>query len=168
MPGSIHDITVTTIEGDDVSLECYRGRVMLVVNVASRCGYTPQYAALEDLYRRYRDRGVVVLGFPCNQFGGQEPGTSADIKAFCSATYDVTFPMFAPINVNGAAAHPLYQMLKASRRGWMGLQGIKWNFTKFLVDREGKVVGRYGPRDVPASIEPDIIAALEAIPAASH
>jgi glutathione peroxidase len=168
MPGAISNMAATTIEGEDISLARYRGQVLLIVNVASRCGYTPQYKALEDLYRRYRESGFVVLGFPCNQFGRQEPGDSTDIRTFCSTNYDVTFPMFARIDVNGASAHPLYRFLKASQRGWMGLQAVKWNFTKFLVDRGGNVVGRYGPGEALESIEPDIIADLEAVPIATH
>ena len=152
---SLYDIPVTTLDGRETTLAEHRGKVLLVVNVASRCGFTGQYAGLEDLYRRYKDRGLVVLGFPCNQFLGQEPGTEAEIGAFCSRTFDVTFPLFAKVNVNGADAHPLYRHLKAARRGWFG-GAIKWNFTKFLVDREGNVVKRYGTATRPHRIEKDI------------
>ena len=133
---------------------------MLVVNVASRCGYTPQYKGLEELYRRYVERGFVVLGFPCDQFGRQEPGTDADILAFCSLTYDVTFPMFSKVKVNGEDAAPLFAFLKSARKGWLGSEGIKWNFTKFLVDRSGQVVKRFGATDAPESIDKDVQALL--------
>ena len=141
-------------------MQTYRGCVLLVVNVASRCGYTPQYAGLEALYRRYQDRGLVVLGFPCDQFGHQEPGNEEEIKNFCSLTYDVTFPLFAKIDVNGANAHPLYQWLKSQKPGVLGTEAIKWNFTKFLVDGKGAVVRRYGSADKPESIEADVVALL--------
>ena len=133
--------------------------MLLIVNVASRCGFTPQYSGLEALYRKYRDRGFAVLGFPCNQFGAQEPGSEADIGAFCSSQYDVTFPMFAKIEVNGSGTHALYQLLKSARPGVLGTEAIKWNFTKFLVDREGRVVTRHAPRDTPESLA----AAIEAL-----
>ena len=132
-----------------------RGRVMLITNVASKCGFTPQYAGLEKLYETYEDRGLVVLGFPCDQFGHQEPGDEAEIANFCSLTYDVKFPMFSKIDVNGSGAHPLYQWLKSQKAGLLGGR-IKWNFTKFLVDKNGNVVGRYAPTDKPESIEKDI------------
>jgi glutathione peroxidase len=150
---SLHDIEVKTIGGDTQSLAAYRGKTLLIVNVASRCGYTQQYAGLEALYRKYKDRGLVVLGFPCNQFGSQEPGSEADIQQFCSTTYDVTFPMFAKIDVNGPGAHPLYQLLKAEQTGLLGTGAIKWNFTKFLVNTRGEVVKRYGPADTPEQID---------------
>ena len=156
MPETIWDISVTDIAGQRVSLDRYRGNVLLVVNVASRCGYTPQYRGLEALYRRHQGAGLVVLGFPCNQFGHQEPGTEAEIAEFCSLTYDVTFPMFARIDVNGAGADPLYRFLKSQRKGLLGTEAIKWNFTKFLIDRAGNVVERFGPGDAPESIEPAI------------
>lgn len=155
-PVSIYDFTVRNIDGASVSLGDYRGQVMLVVNVASRCGYTPQYRGLEELYRRHHDRGLVVLGFPCDQFGRQEPGTDAEIRDFCSATYDVTFPMFSKIKVNGDDADPLYVYLKSERKGLLGSEAIKWNFTKFLVDRQGKVVRRFAPADAPDAIERDV------------
>jgi glutathione peroxidase len=138
----------------------YLGQVVLVVNVASRCGYTPQYAGLESLYRRFRGRGVTVLGFPCNQFGAQEPGSEAEIASFCSTSYDVTFPMFAKVDVNGDGAHPLWVWLKASQPGILGTERIKWNFTKFLVDRSGTVVKRYGSSTTPDAVGADIEALL--------
>jgi glutathione peroxidase len=149
-----------TIDGATLDLDVYRGRVLLVVNVASRCGFTPQYAGLEALYRRYCDQGLVVLGFPCDQFGHQEPGTNDEIRRFCSDTYDVTFPMFAKVQVNGANTHPLFVFLKARRPGPLGVGRILWNFTKFLVARDGQVLARRGPRTAPAEIEPDIDRAL--------
>jgi glutathione peroxidase len=158
---SLYDIPVTALDGSTQTLEPFRGKVLLIVNVASKCGFTPQYAGLEELYRKYKDRGFVVLGFPCNQFLHQEPGTSADIQQFCSLKYDVTFPMFARIDVNGAGTHPLYQHLKAAARGTFGTQAIKWNFTKFLVDREGKVVKRYSFFASPQSLQADIEKLLE-------
>ncbi len=153
----LYDIEVATIDGQRGTLEPYRGRVLLIVNVASQCGFTPQYAGLEDLYRRYRDQGLTVLGFPCNQFGRQEPGSAAEIQQFCWLTYDVSFPLFAKIAVNGAAAHPLYQHLKSAKCGLFGTRAIKWNFTKFLVDRQGTVVKRYGPLTRPQRIERDVV-----------
>jgi glutathione peroxidase len=157
---SIHDITATRLDGSSSDLAEYRGKVLLIVNVASRCGFTPQYAGLEALYRKYRDRGFVVLGFPCNQFGAQEPGSEAEIGSFCSSTYDVTFPLFAKVDVNGADAHPLYQHLKSAKPGILGTEGIKWNFTKFLVNRQGEVVERYAPKDTPESLDSAIAAAM--------
>jgi glutathione peroxidase len=153
---SLYDFEVATIDGSKQSLGVYRGRVLIIVNVASRCGFTPQYAGLEKLYRKYGERGLVVLGFPCDQFGQQEPGDEAEIKEFCRLTYDVTFPLFAKIAVKGPAAHPLYEYLKSARRGLLGTKRIKWNFTKFLVDREGSVVRRFGPMVRPAKIERDV------------
>lgn len=161
-PGmTFHDFEARGIDGRTISLKPYRGKVVLVVNVASRCGFTPQYAGLEALYRRYRDRGFVVLGFPCDQFGHQEPGDEAEIQRFCSTTYDVSFPLFAKIEVNGEGTHPLYAYLKAAQPGMLGTEAIKWNFTKFLVDRDGKVLRRYGPRDTPEQIEPDLLPLLD-------
>ena len=159
---SLYDFQVATIDGPEQSLADYRGRVLLIVNVASRCGFTPQYAGLEKLYRKYRERGFTVLGFPCDQFGQQEPGNEAEIKEFCRLTYDVTFPLFAKIAVNGPAAHPLYTYLKRARRGFLGTKRIKWNFTKFLVDREGNVVRRFGPMVKPERIEKDLLRILPA------
>jgi len=155
-----YDIEVRTIDGRVQPLDAYRGKALLIVNVASRCGYTPQYAGLEALYRRYRDRGFLVLGFPCNQFGAQEPGSEAEILAFCASTYGVTFPVFAKIDVKGPAAHPLYRHLTTARRGFLGTSGIKWNFTKFLVGPNGDVLRRYGPRVPPEQIERDVREAL--------
>jgi glutathione peroxidase len=160
MAESIYDIEARTIDGSAVPLERYRGQVLLVVNVASECGFTPQYAGLEALYRKHRDRGFSVLGFPCNQFGGQEAGSDAEIASFCSLTYDVTFPMFAKVDVNGDAAHPLFKLLKKERKGLLGTEAIKWNFTKFLVDRDGRVLERFGPSDTPEKIEPAITSTL--------
>ncbi len=157
---SIYEHGVRTIDGQDTTLEAYKGKVLLIVNVASKCGFTPQYAGLEALYEEYADRGFAVLGFPCNQFGHQEPGTEADIQSFCSLTYDVSFPMFAKVDVNGPDAHPLYQELKAAQKGVLGSEGVKWNFTKFLVDRDGQVVGRFGSIDKPESLKKKIEALL--------
>jgi len=157
---SVHDFSATTLDGREQALAEYRGKVLLVVNTASKCGFTPQYAGLEALWRQYRDKGLVVLGFPCDQFGHQEPGDEAEIREFCSLTYDVSFPMFAKIEVNGAGAHPLYRHLKSARPGVLGLEAIKWNFTKFLVDREGRVVRRYAPTDTPEKIGKDLEALL--------
>jgi glutathione peroxidase len=153
---SLYDISVTTIDGRERTLAEYRGRVLLVVNVASRCGYTSQYAGLERLHRAHAGRGLAVLGFPCDQFGNQEPGDEREIAEFCRLTYDVTFPMFAKVDVNGPNAHPLFEHLKTARRGLLGSAAIKWNFTKFLVARDGTVVRRYAPTDAPEAIEPEI------------
>jgi glutathione peroxidase len=157
---SIYDVKVTTIEGATQSLADYRGKVLLIVNVASKCGFTPQYAGLEELYRQHKDQGFAVLGFPCDQFGHQEPGNEEEIRNFCSLTYQVSFPMFAKLQVNGEQTHPLYQLLKSARKGLLGSEGIKWNFTKFLVDRQGAVVQRYAPTATPESIEKDLITLL--------
>jgi len=156
----IFDFSMRTIDGVDLPLSKYRARVLLIVNVASQCGFTPQYAGLEALYRKYHERGFEVLGFPCDQFGHQEPGDEAEIKKFCSLTYGVSFPMFAKIKVNGADADPLYAYLKDARPGVLGLEAIKWNFTKFLVGRDGVPIKRYAPADKPESIEADIETAL--------
>ncbi len=153
---NVHAFSARAIDGVDRSLAEYKGKVLLVVNVASKCGFTPQYSGLEALQRQYADRGFAVLGFPCDQFGHQEPGNEEEIRKFCSLNYDVTFPMFAKIEVNGAGAHPLYEHLKSSAPGVLGTEGIKWNFTKFLVDREGRVVRRYAPTDKPESLAADI------------
>ena len=142
--------------GEAGALAAYAGKVLLIVNVASKCGFTPQYAGLEALYRQYRDRGFAVLAFPCNQFGGQEPGSASEIATFCSTNYDVTFPLFAKVAVNGADADPLWTYLKAARPGLAGSKGIKWNFTKFLVDRAGNVVERYAPTTTPEAIAADV------------
>ena len=153
---AITDIPVTTPEGTQVDLSPYAGKVLLIVNVASKCGFTPQYEGLEALHRRFGERGFEVLGFPCNQFGAQEPGDAAEIASFCSLTYDVTFPVFGKIDVNGADAAPLYRHLKKAAPGLFGTEGIKWNFTKFLIDRDGKVVDRYAPQTKPEDIAADI------------
>lgn len=156
-PETIYDIPVTAADGTTRTLGEYRGKVLLVVNVASKCGFTPQYAGLEELYRTYRDRGLVVLGFPCNQFLRQEPGTADDIRSVCALKYGVTFPVLDKVQVNGPGAHPLYRHLKAARHGLLGTRAVKWNFTKFLVDRTGEVVGRYSaltsPRKLAARID---------------
>ncbi len=156
---NVYAFSAMAIDGHEVPIAQYRGRVLLIVNTASKCGFTSQYAGLEELYREYKDRGVVVLGFPCNQFGGQEPGSDAEIAQFCEANYGVTFPMFAKIEVNGANAHPLFQYLKHVRSGILGVLGIEaiqWNFTKFLVDAEGKTVKRFAPSTKPASLREEI------------
>lgn len=157
---SIYDIEVTTIDGQRKKMDDYRGKTMLVVNVASKCGFTPQYTGLQRLYDDYKDKGLVVLGFPCDQFGHQEPGNEEEIQNFCSTNYNVTFPMFAKINVNGAGTHPLYTHLKSEKKGLLGSESIKWNFTKFLVDSEGAVVRRYAPNDTPEKISEDVKAVL--------
>ena len=156
----ITGFTVQGADGSPVSLDRYAGQVLLIVNTASKCGFTPQYDGLEALHRRYAPRGFEVLGFPCNQFGAQEPGDAAEIASFCSLTYDVTFPVFAKIEVNGAGADPLFERLKREAPGVLGSTAIKWNFTKFLVDRTGKVVQRYAPTTKPEQIAADIEALL--------
>jgi glutathione peroxidase len=158
---SLHDITVTTIDGIDMPMSAWRGHALLIVNVASRCGYTPQYAGLQRLHEAYASRGFAVLGFPCDQFGHQEPGSHDEIRTFCTEGYGVTFPMFAKIDVNGPAAHPLYQHLKKARKGILGTAAIKWNFTKFLVGPDGQVIERYGSGDTPERIERDVQALLD-------
>ena len=157
---AITDLTVKAPDGTPTALADYAGQVLLIVNTASRCGFTPQYEGLEALHRRYADRGFAVLGFPCNQFGAQEPGDAAEIASFCSLTYDVTFPLFAKIDVNGPHADPLFQRLKEDAPGVLGSRGIKWNFTKFLVDREGRAVRRYAPTVKPEALTGDIEALL--------
>jgi len=157
---TVYDFSARDIDGKDQPLSRYQGKVLLVVNVASKCGFTPQYTGLEALQRKLGGAGFAVLGFPCDQFGHQEPGDEQEIKKFCSLTYDVSFPMFAKVAVNGAGAHPLYQFLKKSAKGLLGTEGIKWNFTKFLVDKNGQVVARYAPTDKPESIEKDVTALL--------
>jgi len=152
----IYDIEVKTIEGNRQKLSDYAGKHLLIVNVASKCGFTPQYAGLEALYRDFKDKGLVVLGFPCDQFGHQEPGDENEIRNFCSLNYGVSFPMFSKIEVNGLNAHPLYQYLKKEAKGLLGSEGIKWNFTKFLVDAQGNVVKRYASIDTPAQIAKEI------------
>ena len=152
----ISDFTVKAADGQAVDMAAYEGRALLIVNTASKCGFTPQYEGLEALHRRYADQGLTVLGFPCNQFGAQEPGDAAEIANFCSLTYDVSFPVMAKVDVNGDDADPLFQWLKAQAPGVLGTKAIKWNFTKFLVDRDGKVVGRYAPTTKPQDLVKDI------------
>jgi glutathione peroxidase len=159
---SIYRLEVTTIDGARTTLEPYRGLTLLIVNVASRCGFTPQYEGLERLHRTYRGRGFAVLGFPCDQFGHQEPGDEAEISRFCRTSYAVTFPLFAKIKVNGPSTHPLYRYLKSAAPGALGTGAIKWNFTKFLVARDGSVLRRYAPSDTPARIEQDLAELLPA------
>jgi glutathione peroxidase len=156
---SIYDFSARTLDGASVPLEVYKGKTLLIVNVASKCGFTPQYGGLEALYRKFAPKGLVVLGFPSNQFGHQEPGDSTEIRNFCSTKFDVTFPLFAKIDVNGGAADPLYKFLKGEARGIFGTERIKWNFTKFLVDSQGRVRKRYAPTAKPSSIE-NVISAL--------
>ncbi len=157
---SLKDFSATDIAGNTQSLSAYDGKVALVVNVASKCGFTPQYEALQKLWETYRDRGFVVLGFPCDQFGHQEPGTEADIAAFCKLDYGVDFPMFAKIDVNGANTHPLWAWMKSQQSGFLGIDAIKWNFSKFLIGRDGQVLNRYAPTDKPESLAGDIEKAL--------
>jgi glutathione peroxidase len=154
------EIALVTLDGRATTLAEWQGKVLLIVNVASRCGFTPQYTELEQLWRTLAPRGFAVLGFPCNQFGAQEPGSESDIASFCSLTYDVTFPMFAKVDVNGDDAHPLWKALKAAKPGLLGSEGIKWNFTKFLVGRDGAVIERYAPNTKPSEIAADIEQAL--------
>ena len=157
---TVHDFSAKALSGEDVSLADFRGKVLLIVNTASKCGFTPQYAGLEKLHEELSPRGFAVLGFPCNQFGQQEPGDAQEIQKFCSLSYNVTFPMFAKIDVTGANAHPLYEFLKGEKSGLLGIEAIKWNFSKFLVDQEGRVVERYAPTTTPASLKGDIEALL--------
>ena len=156
---SIYDFTAKTLGGQDVSLADYKGQILLVVNTASKIGFTPQYEGLEKLYEEYKDKGLVILGFPCNQFGAQEPGDASEIGAFCTKNYGVSFPMFAKIDVNGPNAHPLYTYLKHEKSGLLGSR-IKWNFTKFLIDKDGKVVERFAPLTKPADLEKPIAKVL--------
>ena len=155
-----YDFSAKDLDGKEHSLAEFKGKPMLVVNTASKCGFTPQYTGLEKLYKDYGDKGLVVLGFPCDQFGHQEPGDADEIRNFCSLNYDVSFPMFEKVEVNGAQAHPLWQWLKKEKPGLLGMEAIKWNFTKFLVDRNGAVVSRYAPTDTPESVEKDLGAVL--------
>src|SRR6478736_5639355 len=156
----LYDFSIKTSDGKDTTLSPYAGKVLLIVNVASKCGFTPQYEGLEKLNTTFKDRGLMVLGFPCNQFGAQEPGTDSEIQSFCSMNYGVTFPVFSKVDVNGDNAHPLYQYLKKEEPGLFGTEGIKWNFTKFLISRDGKVIKRYAPTTKPEEISKDIEAAL--------
>jgi glutathione peroxidase len=162
-PGStnLSSFEAVRINGTREQLSAYAGKTVLIVNVASACGYTPQYAGLEALYRQYKDRGFVVLGFPCNQFGGQESGTDAEVSAFCAVNYGVTFPMFSKVNVNGDDAHPLFKWLKSEKKGVFGTESIKWNFTKFLVGPDGHVIKRYGSGDTPEAIEKELFPEVE-------
>jgi glutathione peroxidase len=157
---TVYDFSATDVQGVDRKLSEYQGQALLIVNVASKCGFTPQYTGLEELYKRYKDRGFTILAFPCNQFGHQEPGDESEIQNFCSTKYDVSFPLFSKIDVNGEKTHPLYRHLKESAPGVLGTQAIKWNFTKFLVDRSGKVVKRFAPIQKPEALEQDIVKAL--------
>ncbi len=160
MTTTAYDFQATTLEGTPQALSEWRGKALLVVNVASACGFTPQYDGLERLWRDYREQGLVVLAFPCDQFGHQEPGDAAEIRQFCSLKHDVSFPMFAKVEVNGPGAHPLWSWLKQQKSGLLGISAIKWNFTKFLVGRDGQVLARYAPVDSPESLRRDIEAAL--------
>lgn len=162
LPSSVYDFTVERLDATPASLGDYRDQVLLIVNVASKCGFTPQYRGLEALYRKHRAAGLSILGFPCNQFGAQEPGTPEEIQQFCSTSYEVSFPLFAKIDVNGEGAHPLYRWLKTQAKGLLGTESIKWNFTKFLLDRRGNVVDRFAPASTPEQIEPDIVRLLSA------
>ena len=157
---SIYDFSAKTLDGKTVSLSDFKGQAMLIVNTASKCGFTPQYAGLESLYEKLGEKGLTILGFPCNQFGKQEPGSEEEIGAFCKMNYGVSFPMFAKIDVNGPNAHPLYEFLKGEHAGILGTKNIKWNFTKFLVDRDGKVVDRFAPMTKPEDIESAIAKVL--------
>ncbi len=152
----LYELSARRLDGSEQSMREFKGKVLLIVNVASRCGYTPQYEGLERLWRSYGTRGLAVLGFPCNQFGGQEPGDAGQIGEFCRTSYDVSFPMFAKVEVNGTGTHPVFALLKSAAPGLLGTEAIKWNFTKFLVDREGRVVARYAPARTPDEIAGDI------------
>lgn len=157
---SFHEYKVKSASGAETDLSQYKGKVVLVVNVASKCGFTPQYDGLEELYKKYKDQGLVILGFPSNQFGAQEPGTDQEIQDFCRMDYGVTFPVMAKVDVNGKEATPVYDFLKSSAPGILGIEAIKWNFTKFLVGKDGQVIKRYAPHALPADLAPDIEAAL--------
>jgi glutathione peroxidase len=160
MSESIYQFTVNDIQGNPVALADYQGKTLLIVNTASKCGFTPQYTGLESLYEKHKDNGLVILGFPCNQFGSQEPGSDEEIASFCDLTFKVSFPMFSKVDVNGNNAAPLYQYLKKAAPGLLGSKGIKWNFTKFLINKDGEVVKRFAPTDKPEAIEKDIAAIL--------
>jgi glutathione peroxidase len=159
---SVYDFEALSIDGKPAHLSTQRGKVLLIVNTASECGFTPQFGGLEKLWEKYRERGLVVVGFPSNEFGAQEPGSNEEIGAFCQRNYGVSFPMMSKIEVNGSNAHPLFQWLTSEAPGLLGSKPIKWNFTKFLVGRNGRVINRYSPRDTPESIEQDVVAALAA------
>ncbi|EJR56133.1 hypothetical protein IIM_01225 [Bacillus cereus VD107] len=153
---TVHDFSAKAITGEEKSLKDYEGKALLIVNVASKCGFTPQYKGLQEVYDKYKDQGLEILGFPCNQFGGQEPGTEADITSFCELNYGVNFPMFAKIDVKGDKAHPLYTYMTEQAPGLLGMKAVKWNFTKFLIGRDGKVVGRFAPQTKPVDLEVEI------------
>ena len=155
-----YDFSARTLDGQDQQLADYKGKAMLVVNTASKCGFTPQYTGLEKLWEAYKDQGLVVLGFPCDQFGHQEPGDADEIRNFCSLNYDVSFPLYEKVEVNGGAAHPLWKWLKQEKPGLLGMESIKWNFTKFLIDKNGRVVKRYASTDTPEKIEKDLASVL--------
>ncbi|KYG69374.1 glutathione peroxidase [Bdellovibrio bacteriovorus] len=161
MEKTLHSFTVKAADGSDVSLDKYKGQVVLVVNVASKCGFTPQYEGLEALYEKFKDQGFIVLGFPCNQFGSQEPGSNADIQQFCSLTYNVKFPVMAKVDVNGDSADPVYKWIKEAAPGLLGTEMIKWNFTKFLVGKDGKVIKRYPPQEEPKNLTADVQSAIK-------
>jgi glutathione peroxidase len=158
----VYEFAAKTIDGKNKKLADFKGKVLLIVNVASHCGFTPQYKGLEEIYKKFKDRGFAVLGFPCNQFGAQEPGPESEIAEFCEMNYGVTFPLFAKIDVNGDGAHPLYKHLTSAKPGLLGSEAIKWNFTKFLVGKDGAVLKRYAPNTAPADVAKDIEAALAA------
>ena len=158
---TVYDFQAKAIDGREIPLASYKGKVLLIVNVASRCGFTPQYSGLQKLYDQHKASGFEVLGFPCNQFGQQEPAKDSEIQDFCDLNYGVKFPLFSKIDVNGPKAHPIYEFLKKAKPGFLGLKGIKWNFTKFLIDRTGRPIKRYSPQTAPAVIEKDIEAALK-------
>jgi glutathione peroxidase len=160
MAASVYDFEALSIDGKSAHLSTQRGKVLLIVNTASECGFTPQFTGLESLWEAYRDQGLVIVGFPSNEFGGQDPGSDDEIASFCTRNYGVTFPMMSKVEVNGSNAHPLWKWLTTEARGFLGSQAIKWNFTKFLVGRDGRVIKRYAPTDTPESIKPDIEAAL--------
>ncbi|MGD6888572.1 glutathione peroxidase [Bacillus mobilis] len=153
---TVYDFSAKTIMGEDKSLKDYEGKALLIVNVASKCGFTPQYKGLQEVYDKYKDQGLEILGFPCNQFGGQEPGTEADITSFCELNYGVNFPMFAKVDVKGDKAHPLYTYMTEQAPGLLGMKAVKWNFTKFLIGKDGKVVGRFAPQTKPVDLEVEI------------
>ena len=159
---TVYDFEARQIDGQNIALSAFKGKAMLIVNTASQCGFTPQFGGLEELHKAYADKGLVVLGFPCNQFGAQDPGPDSDIATFCQVNYGVSFPMMSKIDVNGPAAHPLYQWLSGEAPGLLGSKSIKWNFTKFLVGKDGRVIRRYAPLDKPADLVKDVEAALAA------
>ncbi len=158
---TVYNFEVETLDGKPVNMKDFSGKALLIVNTASKCGFTPQYQGLEELYEKYRDKGFVILGFPCNQFGRQEPGSGSDIRKFCDTNYNISFPLFSKIKVNGADSHPLYKFLKNEAPGKLGIQRIPWNFTKFLISKDGKVIRRFSPATRPDRIEPHIQKLLE-------